>query len=92
MAYRDNTKVIKIGDRVIGGGNPILIQSMTNTRTEDVKATVAQIHELEAAGCDIIRCTVPTQEAAEAVKADAEEAVEEIKEEISSEEKDSEEK
>ena len=68
MAYRDNTKVIKIGDRVIGGGNPILIQSMTNTRTEDVKATVAQIHELEAAGCDIIRCTVPTQEAAEAVK------------------------
>ncbi|WP_026514158.1 flavodoxin-dependent (E)-4-hydroxy-3-methylbut-2-enyl-diphosphate synthase [Butyrivibrio sp. LB2008] len=68
MAYRDNTKVIKIGDRVIGGGNPILIQSMTNTRTEDVKATVAQIHELEKAGCDIIRCTVPTQEAAEAVK------------------------
>ena len=68
MAYRDNTKVIKIGDRVIGGGNPILIQSMTNTRTEDVKATVAQIHELENAGCDIIRCTVPTQEAAEAVK------------------------
>ena len=68
MAYRDNTKVIKIGDRVIGGGNPILIQSMTNTRTEDVKATVAQIHELEKAGSDIIRCTVPTQEAAEAVK------------------------
>ena len=43
MAYRDNTKVIHIGDRVIGGGNPILIQSMTNTRTEDVEATVAQI-------------------------------------------------
>ena len=68
MAYRDNTKVIHIGDRVIGGGNPILIQSMTNTRTEDVKATVDQILRLEEAGCEIIRCTVPTQEAANAVK------------------------
>ncbi len=66
--YRDNTKIIKIGDRVIGGGNPILIQSMTNTRTEDVKATVDQILRLEAAGCEIIRCTVPTLEAAEALK------------------------
>ncbi len=65
--FRSNTKVIKIGDRVIGGGNPILIQSMTNTRTEDVAATVAQIQELEAAGCEIIRCTVPTMEAAEAL-------------------------
>lgn len=65
--YRDNTKVIKIGDRVIGGGNPILIQSMTNTRTEDVEATVAQILKLEEAGCDIIRCTVPNEEAAKAV-------------------------
>ncbi len=64
--YRDNTKIVKIGDRVIGGGNPILIQSMTNTRTEDVQATVAQIHALEKAGCDIIRCAVPTLEAAEA--------------------------
>ena len=66
--YRDNTKIVKIGDRVIGGGNPILIQSMTNTRTEDVKATVDQILRLEAAGCEIIRCTVPTLEAAEALK------------------------
>ena len=65
--FRSNTKVIKIGDRVIGGGNPILIQSMTNTRTEDVSATVAQIQELEAAGCEIIRCTVPTMEAAKAL-------------------------
>lgn len=65
--YRDNTKVVKIGDRVIGGGNPILIQSMTNTRTEDVKATVEQILRLEKAGCEIIRCTVPTKEAAEAI-------------------------
>ncbi|MBO4376975.1 MAG: flavodoxin-dependent (E)-4-hydroxy-3-methylbut-2-enyl-diphosphate synthase, partial [Lachnospiraceae bacterium] len=62
------TKIVKIGDRVIGGGNPILIQSMTNTRTEDVKATVDQILRLEAAGCEIIRCTVPTLEAAEALK------------------------
>lgn len=66
--YRDNTKIVKIGDRVIGGGNPILIQSMTNTRTEDVKATVDQILRLEAAGCEIIRCTVPTLEAAETLK------------------------
>ena len=65
--YRDHTKVIKIGDKVIGGGNPILIQSMTNTRTEDVEATVAQILRLEKAGCEIIRCTVPTIEAAEAI-------------------------
>lgn len=65
--YRDHTKVVKIGDRVIGGGNPILIQSMTNTKTEDVAATVAQIQTLTAAGCDIIRCAVPTMEAAEAL-------------------------
>lgn len=64
--YRDNTKTVGIGDRIIGGGNPILIQSMTNTKTEDVKATVAQIHALENAGCDIIRCAVPTMEAAAA--------------------------
>lgn len=62
-----NTKVIHIGDRVIGGGNPILIQSMTNTRTQDVAATVDQIHRLEAAGCEIIRCTVPDAEAAKAI-------------------------
>ncbi|MCR5673896.1 MAG: flavodoxin-dependent (E)-4-hydroxy-3-methylbut-2-enyl-diphosphate synthase [Lachnospiraceae bacterium] len=67
--FRDNTKVIKIGDRVIGGGNPILIQSMTNTKTEDVEATVAQIKRLEAAGCDIVRSTVPTAEAAAAISA-----------------------
>ena len=64
---RAKTKEIKIGDRVIGGGNPILIQSMTNTKTEDVEATVAQILRLEAAGCEIIRCTVPTVEAAKAI-------------------------
>ena len=67
-SYREQTKVIQIGDRQIGGGNPILIQSMTNTKTEDVQATVAQILELEKAGCEIIRCTVPTLEAAKAIK------------------------
>lgn len=66
--YRDCTKKIQIGDRVIGGGNPVLIQSMTNTRTEDVKATVEQINRLAAAGCDIIRCAVPDAEAARAIR------------------------
>ncbi|MBO5031737.1 MAG: flavodoxin-dependent (E)-4-hydroxy-3-methylbut-2-enyl-diphosphate synthase [Lachnospiraceae bacterium] len=65
--YRDHTKVIHIGNKVIGGGNPIMIQSMTNTKTEDVGATIAQIKRLEQAGCDIIRCTVPNLEAAEAI-------------------------
>ena len=66
--YRDNTKIIKIGDKLIGGGSPIMIQSMTNTHTEDVEATVKQILRLEKTGCDIIRCTVPTIEAAHAIK------------------------
>jgi (E)-4-hydroxy-3-methylbut-2-enyl-diphosphate synthase len=67
MNYRDKTKIVKIGERVIGGGNPILIQSMTNTHTEDVDATVSQILRLEDAGCEIIRCTAPTLEAAAAI-------------------------
>ncbi len=75
MSFRDNTRTIRIGDRIIGGGNPILIQSMTNTRTEDVKATVSQIQRLTQAGLDIIRCTVPDMSAAKALK--------EIKREIS---------
>ena len=66
--YRMHTKVIQIGDWKIGGGNPIAIQSMTNTRTEDVKATVEQILRLEKVGCEIIRCTVPTPEAAAAIR------------------------
>lgn len=65
--FRNHTRTVTIGDRKIGGGNPILIQSMTNTRTEDVSATVEQILRLEKAGCEIIRCTVPTMEAAEAI-------------------------
>ena len=64
---REKTKEIKIGDRVLGGKNPVLIQSMTNTKTEDVEATVSQILKLEAAGCEIIRCAVPTMEAAKAL-------------------------
>lgn len=65
--YREKTKVVQIGDKKIGGGNPILIQSMTNVPTENVEACVAQILRLEAAGCEIIRCTVPTLEAAKAI-------------------------
>lgn len=62
-----DTREVRIGNRVIGGGNPVLIQSMTNTKTEDVQATVAQIKRLTAAGCEIIRCAVPTMEAAKAL-------------------------
>lgn len=65
--YREKTRKVQIGDVVIGGGSPIKIQSMTNTRTEDVDATVAQILRLEDAGCEIIRCTVPSLEAAQAL-------------------------
>ena len=65
--FRDKTKKVWIGDVCIGGGSPVAIQYMTNTRTEDVEATVAQILELERAGCQIIRCAVPTMEAAQAL-------------------------
>ena len=65
---REKTKVIRIGDVCIGGNHPIAIQSMCNTKTEDVKTTVAQIHALEAPGCEIIRVAVPTMEAAAAIK------------------------
>lgn len=64
---REETRKVRIGDVWIGGGNPVAIQSMTNTRTEDVEATVEQIQKLERAGCEIIRCAVPTMEAAEAL-------------------------
>lgn len=66
--YRDQTKEIRIGNTVIGGGRPIRIQSMTNTATEDIKGTVLQIRRLTSAGCEIIRCAVPTMEAAEALR------------------------
>ena len=65
---REHTKEIKIGGVTIGGNHPIAIQSMTNTQTEDVEATVSQILALERVGCDIIRCAVPTMEAAEALR------------------------
>lgn len=61
---REETKKIQIGHVLIGGGSPVAIQSMTNTRTEDVRATVEQILQLESAGCEIVRCAVPTMEAA----------------------------
>ena len=66
--YRNLTKEVSIGNVKIGGENPVAIQSMTNTRTENVDATVEQILRLEAAGCEIIRCAVPTMEAAEALR------------------------
>lgn len=62
------TREIHIGNRVIGGSHPILIQSMCNTKTENVQATVDQILRLEEAGCEIIRVAVPTMEAATAIK------------------------
>lgn len=65
---RMNTREVSIGNVRIGGENPIAIQSMTNTRTEDVEATVKQIQRLSEAGCEIVRCTVPTPEAALALK------------------------
>lgn len=65
---REKTRVIRIGDRVIGGGNPVLIQSMCNTKTQDVAETVSQIKALTEAGCDIIRVAVPDMEAAAALK------------------------
>lgn len=68
MLAREKTRVVSIGNVKIGGENPIAIQSMCNTKTEDVAATVAQIHRLEKAGCQIIRCTVPTHEAASAIR------------------------
>ena len=67
MMERHKTREVKIGNRIIGGNHPIAIQSMTNTKTEDVAATVAQIHQLTNAGCEIIRCAVPTMEAAKAL-------------------------
>ena len=67
MFRHQDTKVVNVGGVKIGGGNPIAIQSMTNTKTADVKATVEQILRLEEAGCEIIRCTVPDQESAEAL-------------------------
>ena len=67
MVTRAQTKTVTIGDRKIGGGHPVLIQSMTNTRTEDVEATTEQILRLERAGCELIRCTVPNMEAAKAL-------------------------
>ena len=67
MKERRKTREIQIGNVRIGGSQPIAIQSMTNTRTQDVEATVAQILRLEEAGCEIVRCTVPDLEAAEAL-------------------------
>lgn len=64
MIKRKKTRKVKVGNVFIGGNAPIAVQSMTNTKTEDVQATVAQIHKLEKAGCEVIRVAVPDMEAA----------------------------
>lgn len=69
MKYtRELTREVHIGDVKIGGGNPVAIQSMCNTDTRNIEKTVEQIHQLEDAGCEIIRIAVPDMQAAEAVK------------------------
>jgi (E)-4-hydroxy-3-methylbut-2-enyl-diphosphate synthase len=67
MYTRDETKVVHIGNVAIGGGNPIRVQSMCNTHTADVRATVGQILQLEEAGCELVRVTVPDQDSADAL-------------------------
>lgn len=67
MIRRKKTRKIRIGDKYIGGNAPVLVQSMTNTQTIDVKATVAQIKRLENAGCEVVRVAVPDMAAAKAV-------------------------
>ena len=66
--HRDNTKVISIGNIKIGGGSDIAIQSMTNTKTTDIRSTISQIEELKNAGCDIVRISVPDNESADAIE------------------------
>ncbi|MDF2596077.1 MAG: 1-hydroxy-2-methyl-2-(E)-butenyl 4-diphosphate synthase, partial [Clostridia bacterium] len=68
MYKREETRVVRIKNVAIGGGNPIAVQSMTNTKTENIEETVSQILELEEAGCEIVRVAVPTQEAARAIE------------------------
>jgi len=68
MIKRKITKIVKIGNLEIGGNNPIVVQSMTNTLTKDVESTVLQIKKLEKAGCELIRVSVPGVESAVAIK------------------------
>ena len=64
---RTETRTVQVGNLKLGGGNPVVIQSMCNTDTRDVAATVAQIHALEAAGCELVRVAVPDMKAADAI-------------------------
>jgi (E)-4-hydroxy-3-methylbut-2-enyl-diphosphate synthase len=66
---RRNSRQIKLGDFAIGGGAPVSVQSMCNTDTRDVSATLAQIEQLTEAGCEIVRCAVPDQQAADCLGA-----------------------
>ncbi|MEJ2635403.1 MAG: flavodoxin-dependent (E)-4-hydroxy-3-methylbut-2-enyl-diphosphate synthase [Calditrichia bacterium] len=65
---RQATRIVRVGKVKMGGGAPVSIQSMTKTKTEDIDATVAQIRELAAAGCEVVRCAVPNEKAAHALK------------------------
>jgi 4-hydroxy-3-methylbut-2-en-1-yl diphosphate synthase (EC 1.17.4.3) len=65
---RRSTRKIKVGNVYVGGGAPVTVQSMTNTDTRNVEATIEQIKRLQIAGCDIIRCAVPDHEASEALR------------------------
>jgi (E)-4-hydroxy-3-methylbut-2-enyl-diphosphate synthase len=67
MFTREKTRKVSVGKLIIGGGNPIRVQSMVQTKTKDIKSTVKQIHELEEAGCEIIRITIPDMESAKAI-------------------------
>lgn len=62
------TRIVRVGDVVIGGGNPVVVQSMTNTSTADVRATVEQIRRLQAAGCEVVRVAVPDRASAQALR------------------------
>ena len=68
MIKRKKTKVIKVGDVLIGGDNPVIVQSMTNTPTSDINKTVRQIKKLEKAGCEIVRVSVPDEKSAKAIE------------------------
>ena len=65
---RRKSRAVRVGHCLIGGGSPITIQSMTNTKTENAEETIRQIHALESAGCDIVRVAVPHEEAAKSLR------------------------
>ena len=67
IIHRTKTRPVKVGNLTIGGNNELIIQSMTTTKTHDVEATVAEIHRLEEAGCQIVSVACPDERAADAI-------------------------